>query len=242
MMKKTLILFLAALTLGIGRGWGQEETAPFAIEEPTITTGEDADSSLYRLNLPTYNTYGHVEHIGLYPMHLGGLYDWELHEGLNVSLGASVFAQFGKHARRGVGFSQNMSAIYAVPLTDKLSLSLGGYLSNTNWQSSSFRSAGLTASLGYRFDEHWEGFLFVQKNLYNNIPSWGGYYSYWPRGGLYLDPLDAGYMGAADRIGAGVRYYFNPSFSIEVSFEHDRMPRQRFGSPDFIHTIPPPKD
>ncbi|MBQ6208908.1 MAG: hypothetical protein IJK42_03935 [Prevotella sp.] len=219
MMKKTLILFMAALTLGIGRGWGQEETAPFAIEEPTITTGEDADSSLYRLNLPTYNTYGHVEHIGLYPMHLGGLYDWDLHEGLNVSLGASVFAQFGKHARRGAGFSQNLSAIYAVPLTDKLSFSLGGYLYNMNWQKDAYRNAGLTATIGYRFNEHWEGFLYAQKSLTHNIPMYGFYPTRWAMGGIYCDPFDAAYMGAADRIGAGFRYYFNPTFSVEVSFE-----------------------
>lgn len=241
-MKKTLILFIAAFLLGVGRGWGQEEASPTAYEDTMPITSEYADSSLYRLNLPTSNTYGQVEHIGLYPMYLGGLYNWDLHEGLNVSLGASVFTEFGKHARRGAGFSQNLSAIYAVPLTDKLSLSVGGYVFNTNWQNNSTRTAGLTASLGYRFDEHWEGFLFVQKNLYNNIPAWGGYYSYWPRGGFYNYPFDAGYMGATDRIGAGVRYNFNPSFYIEVSFEHDKMPRQRFGSPDYLHSIPPPKE
>ncbi|MBO4316556.1 MAG: transporter [Prevotella sp.] len=204
-----------------------------------LSTLNAQDDTLHLLPL---NTYGQVRHIGLYPMHFGGLYDWNLHEGLNVSLSASVFAQFGKHAQHGVGFMQNFSTMYAVPLTNKLSLSVGGYLSNMNWQNDAYRNAGLTAMLGYRFDEHWEGFLYAQKSLTHNVPLYG----YYPAGGLmggYLyDPFYAAQMGAADRIGAGFRYYFNPSFSVSVSFEHDKMPRKRFGSPYDPHSIPPPKE
>ncbi|MBR5062014.1 MAG: transporter [Prevotella sp.] len=243
MMKEKLILIILSLCLWHLQAGAQEDVISESLNESTTDTPYTTlNTQQDSLNLLPLTTYGQVRHIGLYPMHLGGFYDWNLHEGLNVSLSASVFAQFGKHARRGAGFTQSLSAMYAVPLTDKLSLSVGGYLYNMNWQNDAYRNAGLTAMLGYRFNDHWEGFVYAQKSLTHNVPMYGVYPTRWPMGGLYCDPFDAAYMGAADRIGAGVRYYFNPSFSIEVSFEHDRMPRKRFGSPDFIHTIPPPKE
>ena len=207
----------------------------YAQENQVMEFTENGDT----LHLLPLNTYGQIRHIGLYPMYLGGPYEWNLHEGLNVSLGASVFAQFGKNARHGAGFTQNLSAMYAVPLTDKLSFSIGGYLFNMNWQKDSYRNAGFSAMLDYRFDEHWEGFIYAQKSLTNNVPMYGYYPTYWSMGGFYGDPFDAAYMGAADRIGAGVRYYFNPSFSISVSFEHDRFSHNQFGFPYPNHPIPP---
>lgn len=235
-MKGKIILIILSLCLWQGGAWAQEDGGNGNLSEETFSILPDT------LHLPPVNTYGQVEHIGLYPLHLGGLYDWSLHQGLNVSLGASVFAEFGKHARHGAGFTQSLSAMYAVPLTDKLSFSVGGYLFNMNWQHSSYRNAGLTAMIGYKFDEHWEGFVYGQKSITRNVPLYGAYYPYgaWERS--FIDPFDAAFMGAADRIGAGVRYNFNPSFSIEVSFEHDWMPARRFAPSQDFHPIPPPRN
>ena len=55
------------------------------------------------LHLPPLTLNGHVMPIGMYPLSWGGWYWWDLHKGLNVNVGASVFAQFGKHARHGAG-------------------------------------------------------------------------------------------------------------------------------------------
>jgi hypothetical protein len=179
--------------------------------EANISTryGEQLDS----LNLPTMNSYGQVMPINMYPLYWGGWNEWDLHKGLNVSLGASVFAQFGKHAySHSAGFTQNISAIYAMPITDKLSFAIGGYFNNVYWAHDSYRDAGLSGVLGYRFDNHWEAYLYGQKSLVNNhdIP-----YS------LY----DMNAIG--DRIGAAVKYNFNPNFSVQVSVEHGWMPKQR---------------
>lgn len=130
---------------------------------------------------------------------------WNLHEGLNVSLGLSVFSTFGSGGTwSGAGFGQNVAMLYAKPLTDRLSIAAGGYLSNATWAHDTFREAGLTAVLGYQFDEHWSGYLYGQKSLQRNQPM--------PC--LLQDIHDMG-----DKIGAAIRYSFSPSFSVQLNIE-----------------------
>lgn len=165
------------------------------------------------LHLPLLTSDGRVFpiiHFPFYHYGWGGMGTWNLHQGLNASLSASVFAQFGKKANRGAGFAQSISAMYATPLTPRLSLAVGGYLNNVYWSHAPMRDAGLSAVMGYRFDDHWEAYLYGQKSLVEsrNIP---------------LPLYDMGALG--DRIGAAVRYQVNPSFSIGVSVEHNSRPK-----------------
>ena len=149
---------------------------------------EDDNEAVYlgalndSLHLPTLDMLGHRHYIGLYPMMGWGLWDWNLHEGLNVSLGTSVFSQFGRHAYHGVGFTQNVAAMYAVPLTSKLSLAVGGY------------------------------YLYGQKSLTQSK--------------MPLPIYHIGDMG--DRIGAALKYNFNPSTSVELNVEYHNYPRDPF--------------
>jgi len=175
-------------------GLDYEHSGFRAPTESVLTT-----DSLY---LPALNQYGQAR-INMYPLDWSGAYSWDLHAGLNVNIGLSVFATFGNSAWRGTGFGRNISAMYAVPLTDKLSFAAGGWFSGMNWSHGTYHDAGLNAVLGYRFDEHWEGYIYGQKSLIDKRM---------PR------PLyDLGRLG--DRIGAAVRYNFNPSVSIQVSVE-----------------------
>lgn len=156
------------------------------------------------LHLPVMDSHGHVMRMGGWPYYWGGWHAWDLHQGLNVSLGASVFGFFGKNSPSGTGFGQNISMMYAMPLSDRLSLAIGGYFSNLTWARSSYQNAGISAVLGYRFDEHWEAYIYAQKSLV--------------RGDRYPLPLyDISDIG--DRIGAAVRYNFSPSFWMQVSVE-----------------------
>lgn len=156
------------------------------------------------LCLPRINTFGQVDRLGYCPYSWRRGMAWDLHEGLNLNLGLSVFAQFGKHSYSGVGVTQDLSALYVKPITSRLSLAVGGYLSNINWARDSYRDAGLSAIVGYRFDDHWEAFVYGQKSLTDKrrMP-----YCLW-------DMQELG-----DRIGASVRYNVNPTMSIEVSVE-----------------------
>lgn len=190
---------------------------------PDYTPGREmiADDSV-ALNLPVVDRMGQVNTIGRFPYGWAGWYDWQLHKGLNVNLGASVAAQFGRGAMSGVGFSQNVAMLYAVPLSSKLSLAVGGYLNNTNWGRYDYTEAGINAVLGYRFDEHWEAYLYAQKRLTENkfVP---------------LPLYDMHSLG--DRVGAAVRYNFNPSFSVQVSVESGNRPTYRGfhqHTPDYV--------
>lgn len=193
------------------------------------------------LNLPAVNQYGQPQTIGHYPLAFGGWYSWGLHKGLNVQLGASVFAQFGKGAAHGVGFQQNIALMYAMPVNDKLSVAVGGYLNNVNFAGDNWRDAGVQAMLGYRFNEHWEAYLYGQKSITNNINNrlrysmfdgcYGGMGGF---GGFsrnfYGMPSYSVYdlNNFGDRIGATVRYNFNNNMSIEVSVENRWMPTPRY--------------
>lgn len=119
------------------------------------------------LNLPTLNIKGQVP-LMTYPYDgWWGGNNWTLHKGLNVNLGASVFAAFGKGAPKGAGFAQDLSMMYALPLTKRLTLAIGGWVSNAYWAHDRFTDAGVSAVLGYKFDEHWEAYVYGRKSLVN---------------------------------------------------------------------------
>ena len=154
-------------------------------------------------------------------------YGYGLHRGLNVSLDLSAFATFGKNLPHKGGFSQNINATYLAPLTKdgKLWIAGGGYFNNTFWGSDSYRDVGLYAILGYRFNEHWEAYVYGQLSVNNNYSRYGNLYrSYpyygwgWPVTGVM--PLGYG-MGAAGAnvLGAGVKYNVNKNFSIGLNVE-----------------------
>jgi len=197
----------------------QEQQVPITVEheiaKPELAPQQSAEFLLQdSLHLPVINSLGQVQpmgFLGYYPMYWGGWSNWQLHEGLNVSLGASVFAEFGKNARHGAGFTQQLAMQYAVPLTDKLSFSLGGYFTNINWQHSTSRDAGLSAVLGYKFNEKWEAYVYGQKSLVqtNLMP---------------MSVYDLERLG--DRVGAAVKYNFSPSVSVQFSVEEHKMPNR----------------
>lgn len=161
------------------------------------------------LHLPPLNSLGQMEYINRWPMSysLASYQNWDLHSGLNMSIGASVFTGFCKYAPSGAGFSQNVSGMYAVPFTERLSLAFGGYFLNTNWGGLNLRDAGLNAVLGYKFNERWEGYVYGQKSLMHPKTIWPNYY----------DMHDLG-----DRIGAAIKYNFSPSFYIQLSIEEHK--------------------
>lgn len=161
---------------------------------------------------------------------------WNLHKGLNVNLGTSVFANFGKGVNHGAGFTQDVALQYVTNLSPKATLAVGGYLNNTIWDGSNYTAAGITALLGYRFNEHWSAYAFVQKaftsNNYGQLgwynPYWGGYYPGYFAGGFpYGGRLGGGAYPAMDRFGAGLRYEWGEHNYIQIQVEVDHMPNQR---------------
>lgn len=193
------------------------------------------------LMLPPLNAQGQVDTTCRYPLAFGGWNSWGLHRGLNVQIGASVFAEFGKGAHSGAGFQQNIALMYAMPINDKLSVAVGGYLNNVNYAGGNWHDAGLSAVMGYRFNEHLEAYIWGQKSITNNVGNrlryglYDGYYGGYGLGGygfggfsrnFYGFPSYSAYdlSGIGDRIGATLRYNFNNNMSIEVTVENRWMP------------------
>ena len=133
---------------------------------PSLAQANPEDSTQERIDMGYFSPFGRIG-VGLYPTPWG---IWSpLHEGLNVSLGMSVFAQLGKKALyKGAGFQQGVSMMYVEPVTSRLSVALGGYMNNVTWAHNTLRDAGISAIMGYQFDEHWEAYLYGQKSLVNN--------------------------------------------------------------------------
>ena len=193
------------------------------------------------LMLPPLNAQGQVDTTCRYPLAFGGWNSWGLHRGLNVQIGASVFAEFGKGAHSGAGFQQNIALMYAMPINDELSVAVGGYLNNVNYAGGNWHDAGLSAVMGYRFNEHPEAYIWGQKSITNNVGNrlryglYDGYYGGYGLGGygfggfsrnFYGFPSYSAYdlSGIGDRIGATLRYNFNNNMSIEVTVENRWMP------------------
>ncbi len=151
-----------------------------------------------------------------------------LHTGLNVSLSMSVFAQFGKHARGGAGFTQSIDATYVQPLGRKAWLAVGGYVDHTNWNGDSFTTGGLYGELGYQFDDYWAAYIYGRKSLVNDGSLGYGY----PMGYDYYGLYDTGMMGydLGDKLGAAVRWTPNEKFSMQLSVEKNWYPRYGTGS------------
>lgn len=165
-------------------------------------------------------------------------YGW-LHPGLNVSLGMSVFASFGKHAPKGAGFGQNLSATWLQPLGKRGWMAVGGYVNHMNWSGNSYTSGGLTAELGYQFNEHWSAYVYGQKSVAN---SGLGYYGYGYGRGLYdLTPMM--YNDLGDKLGVAVRWKPNPTLSVELQVEKNLYPTTTYGYPDrykYNYPLPQP--
>lgn len=209
--------------------------------EEAIAKAERQSQHQDSLMLPPLNAQGQVDTTCRYPLAFGGWNSWGLHRGLNVQIGASVFAEFGKGAHSGAGFQQNIALMYAMPINDKLSVAVGGYLNNVNYAGGNWHDAGLSAVMGYRFNEHLEAYIWGQKSITNNVGNrlryglYDGYYGGYGFGGygfggfsrnFYGFPSYSAYdlSGIGDRIGATLRYNFNNNMSIEVTVENRWMP------------------
>ena len=168
------------------------------IDHPTSVTQELMPS------LPKLTEYGQVPSIHFPYL---GFYHWPT-EGVNASLGLSVFSTFGSgHTWSGAGFSENASMMYAMPLGKKFSAAIGGYIKNTSWAHDSFRSAGLSAILNYQANDRLNVYAYGQKSLLNN--------RHIPLPLYYMDDV-------ADRIGIGAEYKVTPAFSIGLSVDYSR--------------------
>lgn len=173
------------------------------------------------------------------PLAAYGYRGW-LHRGLNVNLDLSVFAQFGKHARSGAGFTQSLSATYLHPLGRHVWIAAGGYADHTVWGGDHYTSGGLYGEVGYQFDKHWAAYIYGRKTIAGSgVQAMGLYRPYDLYG--WHDPVTP--HGLGDKLGAAVRWTPNPTLSVEVSVEKNWYPSSSYGYADqykYNYPIPQP--
>ena len=139
-----LVTVLLTITASAQMESRVEELPALRTIAPTMEFNSDLKSRvdalpMDTLHLPLLNNYGQVP-INMYPYNFwGGYHSWNLHEGLNMNLGASVFGSWGGSRYLGTGFSQDISLMYAVPLSNRLSLAVGGYFNNTFFAHDTYR-------------------------------------------------------------------------------------------------------
>ena len=213
-MTRHTLLYMALLALPLTTN-AQETTTELAVDDITYQAQESPTQALTpqlsappTLNLPTLTEYGQMPNLHFPYLGWHNWSTWSLHEGVNASLGLSVFSTFGSgNTWSGAGFSQKASLMYAMPLGKKFSAAIGGYIKNTSWAHDSFRSAGLSAILNYQANDRLNVYAYGQKSLLNSRHI----------------PLPLYYMeDISDRIGLGAEYKVTPAFSIGLSVDYSR--------------------
>ncbi|MBW9200511.1 hypothetical protein EVD32_11660 [Bacteroidales bacterium SW299] len=133
---------------------------------------------------------------------------WELHKGFNASVGLNVTFSPSRYAPSGAGFGQNAAFMYAVPVTDRLSVAAGIYANNFNWGFIDYRNVGFAAVAAFKVNERVSLYAYGNKSF---MPK---------RSALYYPLPDF----APDRLGGMVNFKLGESSSISFGVEGVRYP------------------
>lgn len=156
----------------------------------------------------------------------GGCWGWDLHEGLNVSVGASATVASGG-GRTTSGFGQNIAVMYADAVNSRFSYAVGGYLNNYTFGPGAYREGGISAMADYKVNDRLEVYAYAQLHLThkdNGMPFYGMYGPYGMYGQMGMDMMNSG-----DRIGAGARYQIGKHSWIQLQVEYARVPTNGYG-------------
>ncbi len=181
-------------------------------------TGSPADSIATREHLTTLPLTRRAHRWWVAPLSTGL---WQVHDGFNASVNLSAFTSLGHHHFSGTAV--RIDLLYATSINSHLSLGVGGYLTNMNTNYGNYLSGGFNAWLNYRFNDHWEAYVYAQANLVNTG-------SLAQRG--MLTPYCYDLLGTlSDRIGIGVRYHLNDATFFELQFDVERCPMTFHSAP-----------
>lgn len=128
---------------------------------------------------------------------------WELHKGFNASIGLNVTFSPSKWAPSGVGFGQDFAFMYAVPVSDRLSIAAGLYATNMDWGFLRYRNVGFAGVAAYRLTDKISIYAYGNESFMPNRPA-------------YWYPLP---NYTPDRIGGMVNFKLGESSSISIGVE-----------------------
>ena len=95
---------------------------------------------------------------------------WELHKGFNASIGLNMTFSPSKWAPSGVGFGQDFAFMYAVPVSNRLSVAAGLYATNMDWGFLRYRNVGFAGVAAYRLTDKISIYAYGNKSFMPNRP------------------------------------------------------------------------
>jgi len=141
---------------------------------------------------------------------------WRLHEGFNAQFSLGLTVGLGRHAPRGAGFSRSAAFVYAVPLTQRLSVAAGVYAGRMDWGALRQTEVGAAALVAYRVSPAVSLYGYVAKSFYPRREGCGGPFPlFLPAGG--------------DRIGAVAEFKLGDRAAIQVGVECASEPGGAYG-------------
>ncbi|WP_300726336.1 hypothetical protein [uncultured Bacteroides sp.] len=207
-MKNVVILLFCSLGLA-STAKGQTEQASI-IRTDSITSFQEpvpvsSDSTLSEPLVAPIPQSGYIHPFGMYgitPFDYGYA-TWELHKGLNASIGLNITYSPSKYAPSGVGFGQDAAFMYAAPISNRLSVAFGVYASNLNWGFIDYRNVGVAAVAAYRLTDRISIYAYGNKSLTRDLPPYA-----------YPIPNFCG-----DRFGGMVNFKLGETGSISIGVE-----------------------
>lgn len=204
-MKKTYIftgLFIPVI------GWAQTDMS--SNDTISIPSALSSDSLYTPLQVPVteaalYRPFG-LYGIAPFPY---GCSTWELHQGLNASIGFNLTFSPDKYAPSGVGFGQDAAFMYALPISKRISIAAGLYASNMNWGFLNYKQIGISGAAAFQLTDRISFTAYGTKSL---MPARSKYYYPLPNynpdrlGGMFNFKL-----GESAAISIGVESRFNDS-------------------------------
>lgn len=135
-----------------------------------------------------------------------GFATWELHKGLNASVGLNVTFSPSRYAPSGVGFGQDAAFMYAVPVSKRVSIAGGLYASHMDWGFLSYKDVGIAGVAAFKVNERISIYAYGNKSLM-------------PQRMPYYYPLP---YFSTDKLGGMVNFKLGESASISIGVEGRR--------------------
>lgn len=92
-------------------------------------------------------------------------FSWDLHTGLNVSIGLTAVYSPDRYAPLGIGFGQDVTMLYAFPIGKRWSVAAGLYAGNLNWGGIRQRNIGVAGIAAYRINDRLTFYAYGNKSL-----------------------------------------------------------------------------
>lgn len=101
-----------------------------------------------------------------------GFSTWELHKGFNASIGLNLTFSPSRYAPSGVGFGQDAAFMYAVPVSNRISIAGGLYASNMNWGFVNYQQVGIAGVAAFQLTDRISFTAYGVKSLTPQRPQY----------------------------------------------------------------------